>query len=110
MQPRQLTEEEVRDRFLDEIASHVAYWATLDGDRTAAERLAGLAHSILVTLDGCSSGCPAFVVAPAPHPDDRQHNIDEGENYYPEAPEVECDIAGGLHEQIHRYVERYRLA
>ena len=45
---------------------------------------------------------PGFRLAPMSHKDDKQYNIDNGENYFPinNEDDVNCDIAGGLHEQI----------
>ena len=76
----------------------VDFWDKTEQSRRDAIR--GCAFSILVALDGDDVSLPGFVVAPNPHPDDRQDCIDRGENYYPEAPEVECDIAGSLHELL----------
>lgn len=100
--PRVWTEDEVRDKFLQHVAVMTRYWERESRVTTAREKLEGLAFSILAALDGSSAAIPGFVVAPAPHKDDRAFHIGEGENYYPKAPKVECDIAGGLHELIHK--------
>jgi hypothetical protein len=92
------TPEEVRERFIESVRSIVDYWEHVPNPYGTRE--SGVAFSILSMLDGCNGGLPGFVVAPAPHPDDKQYYIDHGENYYPEAPEVKCDIAGGLHEHF----------
>jgi hypothetical protein len=99
--PRAHTTEEVRTKFLDHVTMMVRYWETVQtgGDKTTRERLEGLAFSMLVMLDGASSGLPKFIVQPDPHPSDRQYHIDQGENYF---PEDDCDIAGGLHEEWSR--------
>lgn len=96
-EPRAYTTEEVREHFLNHVRNMVDYWDRHVERETTRERLSGLAFSLLVLLDG-GTHLPGFVVAPAPHRDDREFHISEGKNYYPEAPEVECDIAGFLHE------------
>jgi hypothetical protein len=99
--PRQLTTEEVRDRFLAHVRSMVAYWERVEvRPLTTRERLDGLAFSILAALDGASE-MPGFIVAPCPHPSDRAFHESEGDNWYPEnrSGVVECDIAGSLHER-----------
>lgn len=99
---REKTVDEIRQEFLEHIGVIIHYWETLP-DTTVHERLSGLVFSILSTLDGCSGGMPGFIVAPSPHPDDKEYNIAEGENYYPQNHEsdVKGDIAGGLHELLH---------
>ncbi len=94
---RPYTKDEVRQEFLDHIRGMIRYWDSdvVSGSKTRADRLEGLAFSILVMLDGESS-LPGFRVIADPHPDDMQYHIDEGENYYPEG----VDIAGGLHRRL----------
>jgi hypothetical protein len=109
---RELTRDEVQDRFLTYVATMVHYWDTNASTKnmTAREKMEGVVHSILATLDGCSMGLPGFIVAPCPHESDRQFHIDEGDEYYfPENHEsnVQCDIAGGLHELIYQYHRKY---
>ena len=94
--------EEVREEFLSHVRSMVDYWNDIEKE-TTKEKLEGLAFSILSTLDGCTN-LPCFIVAPLPHKDDRQFNIDEEEDYYAENKEdcVKCDIAGELHELFYK--------
>lgn len=96
--PRAYTENEVRNKLLDEIWMLIDYWH--NAERSDRERMEGLAFSILSALDGASLGLPKFIVAPDPHPHDKGWNQSEGENYFPEnyALPIHCDIAGGLHE------------
>jgi len=109
---REFTTEEVRRQFLEQVWSNIKYWGELINEqiangtateRTTMDRLQGLAFSILVTLDGGSIPLPSFVVAPSPHPSDKQYNIDNGSNYFPENHEsnVSADISGCLHELFH---------
>lgn len=96
---REKTMEEVREEFLGYIEMMINYWDDINSKNTK-EKLNGLAFSILSMLDGCSASLPAFIVAPFPHKDDKNFNIEEGNNYYPENnyTNIKCDIAGELHE------------
>ncbi len=105
--PRELTADEVRDRFLDHARAMVRFWSDPDlrqnplEDRTDIERrVSGAVFSILVALDGALGDLPGFIVAPRPHPDDREFLRGEGENWFPENHDaaVKADIAGELHD------------
>jgi hypothetical protein len=56
----------------------------------------------MVALDGGAMALPGFIVAPNPHPSDKEYHISEGSDYYPENHELDIkgDIAGGLHELL----------
>jgi len=98
--PREYTMEEVREIFLNHVNNMVHFWNDQD-EGNQLDRLNGLAFSILVALDGGSSGCPGFIVAPHPHPDDKEYcEKKTGENWYPQnnSAQVKCDISGCLHE------------
>lgn len=100
---REYTEEEVRASFLEAVRDIVQYWE--NESRTApSEKPSGVAFSILVLLDGGHGFMPGFVVAPSPHPDDKEYNREHGENWFPENHEsnTKCDIAGALHELYHQ--------
>lgn len=96
--PRQWTQKEMRDMFLDHIWGMVKYWSTVESKpmphepnpqpKTVEERLDGLAFSILVMLDGCSGGMPAFELYPAPHPADKEYCQDQGENWWPQLEDL----------------------
>ncbi len=103
--PRVYTADEVRTRFLTHVAGLIQYWDEVERGGSQRERLEGVVHSILVALDGNAIALPGFVVAPAPHPSDRAYCAKEGENFYPEAPAVECDISGELHSLMYRYIK-----
>jgi hypothetical protein len=101
--PHELSVDEVRNNFLDHVRGIVEYWNDESRVKSSTkERLEGVAFSILVALDGGSAGLPGFVVAPSPHPDDKDYCKMEGENWYPKAPVVKCDIAGCLHELFYK--------
>ena len=95
---REYTTDEVRERFLHYVRSIVDYWEHVPNPY--GTRTSGVAFCILSMLDGGTAGLPGFVVAPSPHPDDKQCRIDNEENWYPEAPQVQCNIAGDLHELL----------
>lgn len=98
---REKTREEVREAFLSHVRVMVDYWKREAASGRAEDPVEGIAHSILVALDGGASGLPKFLVAPDPHPDDRAFREQNDEDWYPPAPEVPCDIAGHLHECFH---------
>lgn len=98
---REYTENEVREQFLDHVRMMIDYWNNDSITTDTKEKLSGLAHSILATIDGCNMDLPGFILAPCPCEGDKQYYIDKGENYYTENKNVNCDIAGGLHELLY---------
>jgi len=96
--PREKTEEEVRNEFLDYMWNIIDYWEKESRAVTSREKLSGLMHSVLATLDGCAISIPGFIVAPSPHIEDKEFDISKGENYYQYNGDsiIKCDIAGGL--------------
>lgn len=102
MSSREYTRDEMGDMFMDHVRACVEFWSgDLKEQHTTRERLSGLAHSILVAIDGCSGGLPAFALVPQPHPDDMACHQSEGVNWYPSCPELPNDISGGLHERLY---------
>ena len=104
---REYTMEEVREKFIRHVWSLIDYWERESNQPDVRDKLEGLAHSIFATLDGCTS-LPAFIIAPMPHKDDKQFNIDNWDNYYPENKEtdVNCDI-GPLHEYMYQFKPKH---
>lgn len=100
---REITKEELQAQFIDHIWAMIDYWERDSRAPTTADKLEGVAFSILTVLHG-GTGLPAFIVAPCPHPSDKAYLTDQGENYYADNHEadVACDIAGGLHEEFYR--------
>ena len=105
-EPRVLTAEEMRERFLRHVRTMVEYWggdaltpmrpSERDAYREVAE---GVAYGILVALDGEAGDLPAFDLVPWPHPDDEAHARGEGENWWPAGVVInECQ----LHELLWR--------
>jgi len=101
---QQYTKEEVREMFLRKVNAIVEYWNNLTGT-PEKEKLNGVAFSILATIDGCNVDLPGFILAPCPAPEDQEYLKTCDENWFPENHEskVQCDIAGGLHELLHKY-------
>jgi hypothetical protein len=97
---REKTVDEVRDEFLANVRDYVNFWEYESSRKDSLSKLNGLAFSILALIDGEGGDSPGFILAPAPHPDDKQYNINQGHNYYPENHEsdIKCDIGGSLHD------------
>lgn len=97
------TPEEVRHEFLSYARHLVGYWVNEKTDpREIAE---GVIFSLLVAIDGCVVGLPAFILAPSPHQDDKEDQIENDEDWYPENLDgATCDIGGGLHDD---YLQNY---
>jgi hypothetical protein len=104
---REHTPEEIRTAFLGHISMLVDYWTDQVGPKSDREKLDGLAFSILSMLDGCACSLPAFEVLPAPHPDDKSFHRNEGENWWPDPPDLgdASTVHGGtmLHELWHDF-------
>lgn len=102
----EITRDEARHRFLEHMASLVNYWENKSRAKTSKEKLDGLLHSILVTLDGGSGEMPSYIVIPSPHESDKDYQIERGDDYYPYcsgAPKGTYDIGGALHELLNKY-------
>lgn len=95
-----MTEEEMREAFLDHLRHLVDYWADSppikeDPNPSVRSRLSGLAHSFLVMLSGCASDIPSFDLIPSPHPDDEEFRRTEDRNWW--VPEdINCGGLGSL--------------
>jgi hypothetical protein len=100
-EPRQLTDEEIREAFLAHVRFIVRWWANNPASASVEERLSGLAHSILSAIDGAAVDLPGFALVPRPHPEDKEYYQEKGEDWYPEA-NLEHDIAGSLHELFYK--------
>ena len=102
---KQYTKEEVMGMFMDKVWSMVDYWNELEDKKTTRERISGTVFSLLAMLDGAGE-IPSFIVAPSPHPEDKQFHIDENESYFPEnhllETKLKCDLGGSLHDTFYR--------
>lgn len=94
----QLSAEEARLLLVDHIWRMVHYW---NGEATADRlgALEGLAHSILVALDGENAALPSYHVIPRSVPEDINFLRAHGENWHPifniDHP---YDLGGTLHD------------
>jgi hypothetical protein len=79
-EPRAWTEEEVREKFLDQVRGLADYWSKTDRDPKGMCN--GLAFSILNIFDGTTMGLPAMDITCQPHPNDKAYLQDCGENWY----------------------------
>jgi hypothetical protein len=100
---RELTRDEVRKRFLDQMWMLVEYWEYNPSESTR-DKLEGLLHSILVVLDGEGGYLPSFKMIPSPHPDDKEYMKQIEENWYPD----NCDIGGGLHDAMYNNYNNHK--
>lgn len=100
---RQLTEKEVREKFLRYLIDIAIYWDKVEG-KTSLEKINGAIFSTLAALDGESADLPAFIVAPYPNPTDKEYCKGNDENWYPENNDTKviCDIGGSLHDNFNR--------
>jgi hypothetical protein len=98
--PHELTTDEIRDAFLRHVWGLIKYWDA--NAKTSRSKLEGFAHSLLAAIDGEAMGLPKFMLAPDPHPDDKEYLQKKGEDWYPEnhEKEVTADIAGGLNDEL----------
>lgn len=94
--PREYTKEETRERLIAKLWTLIDYWDELPA-KSSKDRLIGLMHSTLATLDGCSIDLPMFLIVPTPHEEDKNYHISNGKNYFPRDLSESGDI-GGLHE------------
>ncbi len=99
---REKTAEEIKAEFLNHIRYLVKYWNDAP-DRDCEGKLNGLAFSILGAIDGVTVGLPGFILAPLVHEDDKEYDIERGNDYYPENhdSDVKCDISGDLHDSFY---------
>ena len=87
-EPRAYTEAAAQSMFFDHLAGVFRYWRDVElnskpKDQTElAYRMEGALFSTLVMFDGGSMAMPAFVISPAPHPDDEAYHCAHGENWW----------------------------
>jgi len=99
-EPREYTEDEIREKFLKHVWHLIEYWHKEVPNKPEKEKMEGLAFSILAALDGSAMALPPFIVAPMPHKEDKEFYINNDMNYYPynDRSKINGDIAGSLHE------------
>lgn len=96
--PKVKTKEELREEFLNGVRGIVQYW--LDAPHMDEKgRCEGVAFSILTMLDGGSGAFPCSIdLVARPHPDDKEFNIKEGNDYIEDGTIINEDVL--LHEMI----------
>ena len=95
-----ISEEELKDQFMDGVRCVVRYWGRLEG-KTNLEVAEGVAHSILCMIDGCSSAFPAAIDLVAhPHPDDKEYCIRNDEDWVEDGTVLNSNTS--LHEELYR--------
>jgi hypothetical protein len=101
-EPRAITPEELRDRFMETCRSLADYWADPANSPSYEwpDRVRGLLHSFLVIFDGGGSGgLPALDITARPHPDDQRYYQDEGENWISDGTVINSGTM--LHEHLY---------
>lgn len=94
---RPLTEEEIRDRFIEHLNQLADYWVDqYPNDASQAAR--GAIFSTLVTIDGNSGGHPGYHLVPMGNLEDNEYLAENGSRPWP-VPNIgkSIDIAGSLH-------------
>jgi hypothetical protein len=107
----ELTEEQVRDRFVNHLWDIITDIKNEERAKTIDDKLELAFFSFCVTIDGESASLPSFILAPDPHPDDKEFNNKRGEDWFPENKnlEVNADISGSLHERFIQIGEKRGL-
>ena len=106
--PREYTQDEISEKLVKHFWGLLEYWEELP-DKNTTERMSGMLHSILATLDGSSGDMPGFKIIPITDPTDKPHRIAFGENWY---PETDLDVGGDLHMRLYKHkptLKRNRL-
>jgi hypothetical protein len=86
------TKEEMRQMFLDQCRATAFFWSRVE-DRTPREMCDGVVFSMLNIIDGTSGGFPAAIsLQMEPHPDDKQYNIDNGEQWVEDGQIINDDV------------------
>ena len=109
---KELSKEEIRDIFLEQIIRSID--ENTNSDEPTEKKLYALAFSILAMIDGMRGyiknwvpvNIPLFILAPCPYKEDREYNIDRGEDYYPDNDDTKilCNISGELHDYFSEYM------
>lgn len=110
---RELTVDEAREELIVHFWELVNYWDKVDGEhnQTQKQRMSGLLHSILCTLDGCTGAMPGFEIKPIVPKSDvsfiKSLPTDDifSRNWFP----AKTDIGGGLHEIMYSIGRKHKL-
>lgn len=83
-EPREMTEEEMTERFIQHIWMLIDYWERESRTPGVRDKMEGVAFSILSFLDGSTLDAPAFDLVPMPHESDKDFHKEEGTNWWPD--------------------------
>lgn len=99
---KEYTKEEVQEKVINHILHLIEYWDENDQTPETVDKLEGLAFSILSMFDGSTMDIPQFIIAPDPHPSDKEYLRSVNSNWYTENhnSDVKCNIGGYLHELL----------
>jgi hypothetical protein len=108
-QNKQITEEEGQYLLMRHLVGLIDYWDRESRAPTARDKLEGLMHSTLATLDGSAGGLPGYAIVPMESPEDLEFANEKGYDYYPvfhpnDLPGEVYDVGGSLHERMYQYV------
>ena len=79
--PRAHTKEEMREMFLGQCRVIARYWSKTENN-SPIDMCDGVVFSMLNLIDGMSGGFPAAIsLVLEPHPDDKEYNISNKENW-----------------------------
>jgi len=93
------TKEEMRQMFLDQCRAVAFHWSRAE-NQTPREMCDGVVFSMLNIIDGMSGGFPAAIsLMMEPHPDDKEYNISNDENWVEPGQIINDDVM--LHEQYY---------
>jgi hypothetical protein len=107
---RAMTVAEARERFILHMWGLVNYWENDSRTPTSKEKLEGLLHSILSTLDGNSGTMPGFEIVPLVSKSDIEwmKTLPKGDgwakNWFPNE-----DIGGGLHGAMYPIARKHGI-
>ena len=101
---RAYTEEEIIEMLMSKIYHSCQYWANETLETTEIDRLEGLVHTILSTLDGSSLELPSFDLIACPHKEDKEWYKENGENWF-----NKTRIHTSLHDEYYAYKKKHGL-
>ena len=89
---RPLTKEEMRTRFLDTLRVYAE--SVKNNDMEPDDKVDAIIFSILAIFDGVAGApeYPAVDLVLRPHPDDKQYDIEEGEDYIVDGMTINDDV------------------
>jgi len=96
---KEYTAVEVRKMFMENVREIVGYWQK-ESRASREEAISGVAHSLLVMIDGGSMLLPSFELVCRPHSEDKQYKIDNGDDWFPEGATI--NSATSLHDYLYR--------